>query len=55
MTNLNDEFSRYSSVINDPSNPIKGLEVITNNPKAVSTFESLMNSHNIPGKVTLIP
>ena len=55
MVNLNDEFSRYSQVINDPSNSLQGLEVITNNPNAVSTFEDLMNTHNIPGAVTVIP
>lgn len=55
MANLNDEFSRYSQVINDPSNEIKGLEIITNNPKAVSTFKDLMNTHNIPGTVTIKP
>ncbi len=55
MADLNDEFSRYSQVINDPSNPIEGLEIITNNPNAVSTFEDLMNTHNIPGTVTVKP
>jgi len=55
MANLNDEFIRYSQVINDPSNEIKGLEIITNNPNAVSTFEDLMNTHHIPGTVIVKP
>ncbi|MGE8433358.1 hypothetical protein [Chryseobacterium joostei] len=55
MADLNDEFSRYSKVINDPTNQLEGLEVITNNPNAVSTFEDLMKTHNIPGTVTVKP
>jgi len=55
MANLNDDFTLYSQVINDPSNEIKGLEIITNNPNAVSTFEDLMNTHNIPGTVIVKP
>ncbi len=53
LDNLDDEFYRYSQVINDPSNPIEGLEVITNNENAVTVFEDLMNTHNIPGNVTI--
>ncbi|WP_406161975.1 polymorphic toxin-type HINT domain-containing protein [Streptomyces canus] len=31
-TKMNDEFSRYAAVINDPGNPLVGLRVITNEP-----------------------
>lgn len=55
VTDVNDEFRRYGAVINDPNTPVKGLEVITNDPKAVPFFEGLMQKHNIPGQVVVKP
>ncbi|MFF5104364.1 polymorphic toxin-type HINT domain-containing protein [Streptomyces sp. NPDC000134] len=48
-----DEFRRYSAVINDPSNPLTGLRVITNHPGAVPYFQGLMQQHGIPGSVVV--
>ncbi|WP_158973169.1 ricin-type beta-trefoil lectin domain protein [Streptomyces griseus] len=52
---LNDEFSRYAAVINDPDNPLTGLRVITNDPGAVPYFTDLMRQHGIPGIVVVDP
>jgi RHS repeat-associated protein len=48
-----DEFRRYAAVINDPSNPLTGLRVITNNSGAVPYFQGLMRQHGIPGSVVV--
>jgi len=48
-----DEFRRYAAVINDPSNPLTGLRVITNHSDAVPYFQGLMQQHGIPGSVVL--
>jgi hypothetical protein len=53
QVNLEGEFSRYAAVINDPSNPLVGLRVITNNQDAVPYFQGLMNQFNIPGTVVV--
>ncbi|MFF6784174.1 polymorphic toxin-type HINT domain-containing protein [Streptomyces sp. NPDC012510] len=50
---IDDEFSRYASVINDPSNPLTGLRVITNHQGAVPYFQGLMQQHGIPGSVVV--
>ncbi|MEV4442187.1 LamG-like jellyroll fold domain-containing protein [Streptomyces sp. NPDC049577] len=52
---MNDEFSRYASVINDPGNPLVGLRVITNESGAVPYFTRLMQQHGIPGSVVVHP
>jgi hypothetical protein len=52
---MNDEFSRYAAVINDPGNPLVGLRVITNEPGAVPYFTDLMQQHGIPGSVVVDP
>ncbi|MEH0579166.1 ricin-type beta-trefoil lectin domain protein [Streptomyces sp. B21-108] len=54
-TKMNDEFSRYAAVINDPGNPLVGLRVITNEPGAVPYFTDLMQQHGIPGSVVVDP
>nr|WP_155071608.1 restriction endonuclease fold toxin-2 domain-containing protein [Streptomyces taklimakanensis] len=48
-----DEFRRYAAVINDPSNPLTGLRVITNHSGAVPYFQGLMQQHGIPGSVVV--
>ncbi|WP_240981788.1 MULTISPECIES: polymorphic toxin-type HINT domain-containing protein [unclassified Streptomyces] len=50
---MDDEFSRYAAVINDPSNPLTGLRVITNHSGAVPYFQGLMQQHGIPGSVVV--
>ncbi len=50
-----DEFRRLAAAINDPQNPFTGLEVRTNDPRAVPFFESLINDFNIPGQVRVTP
>ncbi|NER93992.1 MAG: hypothetical protein F6J86_09150 [Symploca sp. SIO1B1] len=39
---LENEFERYGAVINDANNPMKNLEVITNNPRSKPYFEELL-------------
>ena len=55
LDDLNGEFTRYAGVINDPNNPVKELELITNNTNAASYFQGLMQQHNIPGRVIVRP
>ncbi|MDJ0383206.1 restriction endonuclease fold toxin-2 domain-containing protein [Streptomyces sp. G-G2] len=52
---VDDEFSRYSAVINDPGNPLVGLHVITNESGAVPYFTDRMQQHGIPGSVSVVP
>jgi hypothetical protein len=52
---MNDEFSRYAAVINDPGNPLVGLRVITNETGAVPYFTDLRQQHGIPGSVVVYP
>lgn len=50
-----DEFRRYGQVVNDPSNPVRRVEVITNDPRAVPYFERLMDKYSIQGRVVVKP
>ncbi|MFF2351858.1 restriction endonuclease fold toxin-2 domain-containing protein [Kitasatospora sp. NPDC058115] len=52
---IDDEFSRYSAVVNDSGNPLTGLRVITNESGAVPYFKGLMQQHGIPGSVVVVP
>jgi hypothetical protein len=52
---LRDQFSRYAAIIRDPKSPAIALEVITNDPKAVPFFESLLRELKIPGEVVVRP
>ena len=52
---LDGEFLRYKAAIDDAANPISELEIITNDARAVTYFQSLMNNHNIVGRVLLRP
>ena len=45
------EFVKYAAVLRDPSSPAIALEVITNEPRAVAFFESLLKELGIPGEV----
>ena len=50
---IEDEFYRYSQVMNDSSNPLERLELITNTENSVSYFESLIDKFNIFDNVTV--
>jgi len=50
---VDEEFRRYGAVINDESNPVQGLEVITNEEQAAPYFADLMDQHNVPGHVVV--
>jgi hypothetical protein len=54
IADVADEFFRYAAVINDPNTPVTGLEVITNERKAVALFQDLLNRYNIPGRVVVL-
>ena len=49
------EFVRYKAAIDDAANPISELEIITNDARAVTYFQTLMSNHNIVGRVLLRP
>ncbi len=50
---VDEEFRRYGAVVNDESNPVQGLEVITNEEQAAPYFADLMGQHNVPGHVVV--
>jgi restriction endonuclease fold toxin 2 of polymorphic toxin system len=52
---VREEFARYGAVIRDPASPAIALEVITNEPRAVPFFESLLQEMGIPGEVVVRP
>ena len=45
--------SKYNNAIKDTANPVRGLEIITNDPSAAEFFASRMAALDVPGKVTL--
>jgi len=49
------EFQRFSMAINDPTVPFDSLNILTNEPKAVPYFQSLIDQYQIPGSVTVVP
>jgi hypothetical protein len=55
LQELVEEFRRYAAVIADPRTPAVALEVVTNDARAASFFESLLHSLNIPGEVIIKP
>jgi hypothetical protein len=50
---VDDEFRRYAAVIKDNGNPVKGLEVILNDPAGKPFFESILKKYGIPGRVVI--
>ena len=50
---VEDEFRRYAAVILDRNNPLRGLEVITNDPAAVPYFEALLRRFGLNGRVVV--
>jgi hypothetical protein len=55
LTKIEDEFRRYSEVINDPATAPQRIEVITNSEAARPFFERLLAQYNIPGRVVVAP
>jgi hypothetical protein len=49
------EFQRYKAAIDDPAVPFNRLDVLTNEPRAVPYFQSLMDQYNVPGSVKIVP
>ncbi len=50
----NNEVKRYNAVIDDPDVPFNSLDIITNEPKAVPYFQSLMDQNKVPGSVKVV-
>lgn len=48
-----DEFRRYGLLIADPKTPVIGLEVITNDRRAVPYFLDLMREYRVPGHIVI--
>jgi len=49
------EFERYKAAIDDPVVPFNRPNVLTNEPKAVPYFQSLMDQFKVPGTVKVVP
>ncbi|WNG34988.1 hypothetical protein F0U61_16025 [Archangium violaceum] len=47
------QFRRYAAILKDPDTPAVGLEVITNDARAVPFFESILQELSIPGRVVV--
>ena len=48
---VDNEFYRMSQIIQDPSNPLSNVEVITNDPNANPYFINLMKKYNLDGSI----
>lgn len=48
------EVQRYNAVIQDPKVPFNSLDILTNEPKAVPYFQSLMDQYQVPGSVKVV-
>jgi hypothetical protein len=49
------EIERYAQIVRDSGNPARGLEVITNDPRAVPYFEELLSKYDLPARVVVRP
>ncbi|MDA0140187.1 restriction endonuclease fold toxin-2 domain-containing protein [Solirubrobacter deserti] len=45
------EIERYAAIVRDPGNPVRSLEVITNDPRAVPYFEEILAKYDLPSRV----
>ncbi|OQW92576.1 MAG: hypothetical protein BWK78_01290 [Thiotrichaceae bacterium IS1] len=54
VTQVADEWYRYAAVINDSQTPVMGLEVITNEPRAVPFFQDLLDRYGMNGRVVVL-
>ena len=55
LDQFENELQRYRAVIESPDTPVRGLEIITNDPRAVPYFEDMLNKHDIVGRVVVRP
>jgi hypothetical protein len=55
MGDLVDELERYRDIARSGDTPMRGVEVITNDPRAVPNLERLMNELGVPGRVVVRP
>jgi uncharacterized protein YukE len=53
LSQFENELQRYRAVIESGSTPVRGLEIITNDPRAVSYFEEMLSKHEIAGRVVV--
>jgi hypothetical protein len=51
---VENEFRRYTAVINDPNTPVTALKIIVNIEEAKPFFESLLLKFNLSGRVVIM-
>ena len=49
------EIERYTEVWRDPGAPVKGLEIVTDDPRAVPYLEEILSGYEIPSRVVVRP
>jgi hypothetical protein len=49
------EFARMAKILNDSTNPLKSVEVIVSDQRAVPFFEALLKKYGVPGRVIVQP
>jgi restriction endonuclease fold toxin 2 of polymorphic toxin system/pretoxin HINT domain-containing protein len=55
LRDLRSELRRYRAVIEDSANPVRGLEIITNNQEAAAFFKRELRRARVPGRVVVRP
>jgi hypothetical protein len=55
MDGVRDELERYRDIALSPDTPMRGVEVVTNDPRAVANLEALMRELGVPGRVVVRP
>lgn len=51
---LDAQLQKYAAIVNDPYNPIRGLQMITNNEGTAQWLAQKMGQHGIPGYVDVV-
>jgi hypothetical protein len=49
------ELKRYAKVVQDSDNPMRALEIVTNDPRAVPYFEETLSKYDFPSRVIVRP
>jgi hypothetical protein len=52
-TEIEKELQRYKLIIDSSDTPVRGLEIITNDARAVPYFEELLDKHDMVGRVVV--
>jgi hypothetical protein len=55
LRNLQDQLERYAAIVQDPNNPIRGLQMLTNNNDTAALLQEQMAAAGIPGRVDVVP